>query len=636
MCGITGIIFKNASSYIQSMTDAIAHRGPDDEGVFIDSNVALGHRRLSILDLSANGHQPMISEDGKYVIIFNGEIYNHLTIREQLGANYIFKSTSDTETLLYGFAEFGVDIFNKLNGIFALAIYNRETKELVLARDQLGVKPLYYYIYENTFLFSSEIKSLIEFPNFNKELNEAHLANYLYFLWSPGENTPFENCKKLLPGHFLTIKVEEINTLKITKYYEIPLKGIYAKKNEAEWINELDEKLVKAVKRQLLSDVPVGFFLSGGLDSSLIVAIAKKLDPELRLKCYTIDTKSNSSREGFTEDLPYAKEVANILDVDLEIVKADIDILKDFDSMIYHLDEPQADPAPLNVLNICNKAREQGYFVLLGGTAGDDLFSGYRRHEFLYYKQKMKFIPYIIKNNIHECLKNMKVDHFFLRRIKKLFSVYAFSDSIIQNATLFSWLSEKEVKKLFIKDLNLFRPSKFLYDSLQNIANEKSELHQMLFWEMKYFLPDHNLNYTDKMSMFHGVEVRVPYLDLELVEFSTTIPPELKMNGNTTKYLLKKVAERYLPNHIIYRSKSGFGAPVRDWIINDLGEKLQLELCESELKKRAIFNFEAVQKLIKKNTKGTIDASYSIWALLAIQSWLRQFVDNAENESIGS
>ena len=616
------------------MTMAIAHRGPDDEGFFIDSNIAIGHRRLSILDLSENGHQPMISYDGRYIISFNGEIYNHNILRCELIEKYIFKSTSDTETLLYGFIEYGVDLFNKLNGIFALAIYDKETKELILARDQFGVKPLYYYKDKDNFLFSSEIKSLIEFPGFNKDLNWDALANYLYFLWSPGESTPFEKCKKLLPGHFMKINIQDIDSYSITKYYEIPFKGVYAKKSEEELINELDEKLNKAVKRQLQSDVPVGFFLSGGLDSSLIVAIARKLNPESRLKCYTIDTKTNSSREGFVKDITYAKKVAALLHVDLEIVKVDIDILKDFDEMIFHLDEPQADPAPLNVSKICNKAREQGYYVLLGGTAGDDLFSGYRRHQFLYFKEKLKSLPYFIKQGIQQYLSRIESDFAGIRRIKKLFSVYSFSDPIMQNATLYSWLSETEVRKLINGGLNHFNPNTFLIDSLKNISKETSQLNQMLFWEMKYFLPDHNLNYTDKMSMMHGVEVRVPYLDLELVEFSATIPPELKMKGTTTKYLLRKVAERYLPDHIIYRSKSGFGAPVRDWIINDLGEKIGSEFCESELRKRGIFDYEAVKSIVHRNAQGSIDASYSIWALMAIQSWLRQFVDCKHNEQI--
>jgi asparagine synthase (glutamine-hydrolysing) len=626
MCGITGIVSSKAADYIQRMTDAIAHRGPDDTGVFINQNVAFGHQRLSILDLSEKGHQPMISANGRYVIIFNGEIYNHREIRKNLESRYLFRSGSDTETILYGYSEYGKELFNLLNGIFAIAIYDNQTNELVIARDHFGIKPLYYYLDGENFLFSSEIKSLIEFNDFNKKLNYSSLANYLYFLWSPGSDTPFEMCKKLLPGHYITVDTKDLRSLTIHKYYEIPFNGTYAKKTEEIWIAELDARLTKAVERQLLSDVPVGFFLSGGLDSSLIVAIAKKLQPDHKLKCYTIDSKSDNKRDGDLEDLPYAKKVAEYLEVNLEIVKADIDILRDFDKMIYHLDEPQADAAPLNVSNICRKAREQGYIVLLGGTAGDDLFSGYRRHQSLFFAGKLNFIPFFIKKQFYGLSAILHYNSAFKRRIKKLFSIFQYKDAKIQSASLFGWLPQDRVKKLFITNPETFNPNEFLINSLRNIPEEKSLLNQMLFWELKFFLPDHNLNYTDKMSMAHGVEVRVPFLDKELVEFSATIPPELKMKGTITKYLLKKVAEKYLPHEVIYRPKTGFGAPVRDWVINEFRSRIETTLSESKIQEQSIFNYEELVRLINENEAGVIDASYSIWALLSIQSWLNQFV----------
>ncbi len=609
------------------MTDAIAHRGPDDEGIFIDENIAFGHRRLSILDLSANGHQPMISADGRYILIFNGEIYNHNEIREKLKDKYPFKSSSDTETILYGFAEFGTELFNQLNGIFAFAIYDKQKNEIIIVRDQFGVKPLYYYQQENNFLFSSEIKSFTSFPDFNTEIDENALANYLYFLWSPGENTPFKNCKKLLPGHYITVNANDLKSFSIHQYYEIPFNGQYEQKTEQEWIDALDKRLTKAVERQLLSDVPIGYFLSGGLDSSIIVAIAKKLHPNKKIKCFTIAAETDSRLEGFADDLPYAKNVADYLKVDLEIVNAKVDIVKDFDKMVYHLDEPQADAAPLNVANICKKAREQGYIVLLGGTAGDDLFSGYRRHQALYFDEKLKFVPHHIKSFAQKLTTILPNKSALTRRLKKIFSMYEYNDKQIQMASLYGWMPFNKVKKLFQKPPLLFEPNTFLKNSLHNIPNETSRLNQMLYWDMKYFLTDHNLNYTDKMSMMHGVEVRVPFLDVELVEFSTKIPPNLKMKGTTTKYLLKKVAERYLPTEVIYRSKSGFGAPVRDWITKDLNSKIEIELSKNELDKLGIFNSSEVEKLIITNKKGEIDASYSIWCLLAIHSWSKYFTN---------
>lgn len=288
MCGITGIISKENKLFIQESIKRITHRGPDDSGIFQDDFIALGQRRLSIQDLSVNGHQPMFTQDGRYCIIFNGEIYNHWEIREQLESKYPFKSSSDTETILYGYIEYGESIFNQLNGIFALAIYDTLTQDFIIVRDQFGVKPLYYYQKGNTFAFASEIKALSILPNFDTTLDHQALVNYLHFLYSPAEKTPFLNVKKLLGGHYIKFNAKEFlkpttdaaPTIQAIKYYEIPFDGQYSSKSEEELIDELEQKLFKAVKRQLLSDVPVGFFLSGGLDSSAVVAMAKKAMPE--------------------------------------------------------------------------------------------------------------------------------------------------------------------------------------------------------------------------------------------------------------------------------------------------------------------------------------------------------------------
>jgi asparagine synthase (glutamine-hydrolysing) len=626
MCGIAGIIHPSHKSLIQAMTAVIAHRGPDDFGYHSGDNISLGHRRLAIQDLSANGHQPMFTTDGRLGIVFNGEIYNHWEIRKNLETKYTFKSTSDTETILYGFQEYGVDIFNQLNGIFALCILDTHSGQLTIARDQFGVKPLYYVHNNQCLAFASEIKSLQQLPNIDLSIDENSLANYLYFLWSPGENTPFEHIKKLQAGHYLQGYANDIHSFTIAKYYELPFHGKYIYKSENEWIDIIDHALQKAVERQLLSDVPVGFFLSGGLDSSLIVAIAKKLYPEKKFNCYTIESLIESKKEGFTDDLPYAKKVADYLDLPLTVVKADVDIVRDFDKMIYHLDEPQADAAPLNVWNICKLAREKGDIVLLGGTGGDDLFSGYRRHQWLYLDHKMKLLPSFVKTFI-KFLSNFMPDNAAKRRVQKFFTIYDHSNKQNQMASLYGWLEVSEVKKLFRKDLLHFNPISFLKNSLASIPDEKDPLNQMLFWELKYFLTDHNLNYTDKMSMAHGIEVRVPYLDKELVDLSCKIPQNLKMKGLETKYILKKVAERYLPQDVIYRSKTGFGAPVRDWITSDLSEMISRYLSKDQVEKRGIFDYEAIRKLIKENQSGKIDASYSIWCLLAIESWMRQFVD---------
>ncbi|MEO8403093.1 MAG: asparagine synthase (glutamine-hydrolyzing) [Chitinophagaceae bacterium] len=630
MCGITGAICPGHKDYIYKAINCIKHRGPDDQGIFSDEFLSLGHNRLAILDLSINGHQPMYSSDGRYVLIFNGEIYNHTDIRSTLRNKHHFKSTSDTETILYGFIEFGTSLFGRMNGIFAFSIYDRSSGDLIIVRDQFGVKPLYFYQQNDIFLFASEIKALLKFEGVNKSVDYSALVNYLYFLWSPGQQTPFENVKKLLPGHYIKLNVKRLSDFEIHKYYEIPFNGEYAGQSEAKLVNELEEKLFNAVKRQLLSDVPVGFFLSGGLDSSAIVAMAAKAKPDERLTCYTINAGSELSYDGFENDLFYAEKVARLFNVDLKKVDAKIDIVNDFDQMIWQLDEPQSDAAPLNVLNICRMAREDGYKVLLGGTGGDDLFSGYRRHQSLYFEKWINHIPLPMLSLVSNLLGRTGKAHALARRVNKMVSSKRFKNDE-RLADLYSWISIESIQSLFSEEIKKkiagYDPKSILINALKDIPKEHHDLNHLLFWDMKYFLADHNLNYTDKMAMATGVEVRVPFLDIELVEFSCKLPLNLKMKGKTTKYLLKKVMERYLPKEIIYRSKSGFSAPVRQWITHDLDQFVKDRLSKKIIQERGIFDFDNVNNMIKCNKLGKIDASYNIWSLLAVESWMQQFVD---------
>ncbi len=631
MCGITGILSnRDIIKSIERANTLIAHRGPDDKGILYYKNIALAHQRLSILDLSPRGHQPMISNNDSIVIVYNGEIYNHLDIRRQIGNAYSFQSTSDTETILAGYQIYGTEIFRMLNGIFALAILDLTQNELIICRDQYGVKPLYYYAHNGDFIFGSELKSFKYIEGIDKSLDYEALVNYLHFLYSPGEKTPFKYVKKLLPGHYVNIPLDYPNELKFTKYFEIPFDGKREERDEKEWIDKLDLTFTNAVERQLQSDVPIGFFLSGGLDSSLIVAIAKKITGK-KLRTYTIDTDiTKNNIEGFTNDLFYAKKVAKHIGVDLEIVKSDVDIVNDFDKMIWHLDEPQADAAPLNVLNISKMARYKGDFVLLGGAGGDDLFSGYRRHQAILMEKYLKAFPGFMIKGLKGISSVLPQNNPKIRRLSKLLKHGNLSE-IERLAGYYEWLPLNVNKSLFNREiqerLKAYNPSDILIKSLTNIADEKEVLNYLLYWDMKYFLPDHNLNYTDKMSMAVGIETRVPFLDNDLVSLSTQLPVDLKMNGKTTKYLLKKVAEKYLPKEVIYRPKTGFGAPVRKWITQDLDYMIRESLSIKNINQRGIFDAKQIQNLIKNNKKGKIDASYSIWSLLAIESWMRQFVD---------
>lgn len=629
MCGITGIIHPKHREFIQPMTQIIAHRGPDGEGFFSDESISLGHRRLAIQDLSANGHQPMFTEDGRYCIILNGEIYNHFDIRAKLKDKYTFRSTSDTETVLYGYVEYGLDILNMLNGIFAMAIYDTHTHDLIVARDQFGVKPLYYYHNNKIFIFASEMKSILKVHQIEVVIDPSAINQYMRLLWTPGENTMIRQIKKLLPGHYLKLNTSQHQSIDISKYYSIPFNGRYDAKTEDEWIDKLDSHLLKAVERQLLSDVPIGFFLSGGLDSSTVVAMAKRLRPNNILKCYTIDSGSKElTEEGFSDDLFYAKKVAQHLGVDLTVVEGRSTTLELFDKMIYHLDEPQADIAPIHVLNICKKAREDGIIVLLGGTAGDDLFSGYRRHQALRVEKYHKYVPKWAAKTLKSISFKFSSKSVLVRRVRKILNDW---DKPVEDRLVgyYSWLPEKISKSVLSANLRHsitgFNALQSLKDTLEEVIEEPSLLNKMLYLDLKHFLVDHNLNYTDKLSMATGVEVRVPFLDKELVEFSTKIPPELKLKGMTTKYLLKKVMERYLPHEVIYRPKAGFGAPVRSWIKNDLSEYIDKSFNQKDVEAEGLFDYFTICKMIEDNKSGKEDYSYAILSLIAVRSWYHSF-----------
>jgi asparagine synthase (glutamine-hydrolysing) len=631
MCGIAGYVGTTIADLM--LSKKIAHRGPDDYGLYQDGLVHLEHRRLSIIDVSERGHQPMSTEDGNLVIIFNGEIYNHREIRKELlEKGCQFKSDSDTESLLLGYQAFGLNILNKLNGIFAFIIYDKLKQEVLLARDQFGIKPLYYYDLNGLFMFSSEIKAFLSHPQFSRAVDYGAIFNYLQYLYCPAPLTPFLHVKKLEPGHYMKIQLraDSYSSTSPVRYYEIPFNGQTNKLSEAEWIEQIDFSLNKAVKNQLLSDVPVGFFLSGGLDSSLIVALARKNGLE-NIETFTIDPGQEFVNEGFADDLGYATKVAKHLGVKLNVIEAKPDLLNDWDKLVWHLDEPQADPAALHVFNISKGARAKGIKVLLGGTGGDDVFSGYRRHQFLKAENIIDLAPLAVRKLLAKGVDKLPMANPSLRRFRKAAFAMAQPGSE-RMVNLFEWQSAEKVQRLFNKDIqskiDYGRISKnHFLKLLEKLPSNESRLNQMLFLELKTFLVDHNLNYTDKMSMAAGVEARVPFLDIDLVNLSTKIPSKFKMNGTETKYVLKKVAERYLPKDVIYRSKTGFGAPVRHWVNNDLRPLINEHLSVSKLEKRGLFDPAAVRNLIDQNFQGREDNAYQILSLLTIESWLSQFID---------
>ena len=624
MCGIAGAIGLLDKKTLERMAEKISHRGPDNTSFYSDSNVHLAHVRLSIIDLSPTSDQPLWDVNKKACIIFNGEIYNYKKLKGDLiDKGYEFSSSGDSEVLLNLYLEYGAECLAKLSGIFSFAIWDEEKKELFIARDNYGVKPFYYSVNENGFYFASEIKALLEVDSIQKEFNYDSLFRSLVFLWSPGEETILANIKKLKPAHYAIIKDGKIKHY--CRYWEYP-----ASKPSSQSVSELTKSvftsLEDAVEEQLVADVPVGAFLSGGLDSSFIVALANKKSKQ-KISCFTIDSGSDAlAKEGFTDDLPYAKKVANLLDVDLDILKVTPDITTLLPKMIYHLDELQADPAPLNVLLICEQARKKGIKVLLSGAGGDDIFTGYRRHYAVTAEKYWSWLPKILRKGLKSSTSLLPKKNALLRRIAKAFQ-FAELDQNERLLSYFYWLDPNVAKGLFKETTKISSsPLKFMLDEIEQFQTEDN-VEKMLMLERKYFLVDHNLNYTDKMSMATGVEVRVPFLDKQVVATAAKIPSYLKQKGKIGKWILKKAAEKILPKEIIYRQKSGFGAPLRTWLQNDLVSMVDSCLSKDTIERRGVFNAKNVLSLIEDDRKGKADNSYPIFALLCFEIWCQQFLD---------
>jgi asparagine synthase (glutamine-hydrolysing) len=629
MCGIFGVFGELNTHKIKVASMLLKHRGPDDYGLFYDgdNNVTIAHTRLSIQDLSHRGHQPMISNDGSVALVFNGEIYNCNSLRDTLiEQGFYFNGQSDTEVLLNLYLDEDVNMLSYLNGIFSFAIWDARKNFMFLARDALGVKPLYYAYTEHSFIFASEIKAIIPILSPCLSIDHKALQQYLTFLWSPGEKSPLKNIKKLPPGEAMLVRDSKID--KKWKWYQLPVFKNSKLISPSKRISGVESHLRKAVHKQMLSDVPVGAFLSGGLDSSAIVTFARELNP--KIPCFTIET-SGGQEEGMADDLPYAKKVAKHLDVPLHVVSIDSDkMAAGLENMVVMLDEPLADPAPLNVLYISQLARDNGIKVLLSGTGGDDIFSGYRRHHAIRLDKYLQLIPPDIRSGIENFTSSMNKTNSFYRRLSKLFNGSTLEgDERIVN--YFRWADDKTVRSLFTKEvraeLEAVDAAEPMFDFLHKLPDDLESLERMLALEQRFFLADHNLTYTDKMSMAAGVEVRVPFLDLDLVEYAAQIPNKYKQNRSVGKWVLKKAMEPYLPHEVIYRPKTGFGAPLRRWMQFELRELLGDLLSEESLRKRSVFDSKAVHQLIKKNDSGVVDASYTLLSLMCIEIWCRQFVD---------
>lgn len=630
MCGIVGIAGLNNANALQAMLKAVAHRGPDDDGVWVDEREFLGlaHARLSIIDLSAMGHQPMWDASRRYIAVYNGEVYNHRELRAKLQSVGVkFQGQSDTEVVLELFARFGPASLVQLNGIFSLAIWDKERRELIVARDALGVKPLYYTEGPSHFAFASELKALLPVLE-TRTLDAVALHRYLSFLWCPGEGTPLREVRRVEPGE--AIVVRDGRVVNRFKWYELPARRSphAARTGITNLITGTAETIRAAVQRQMVADVKVGAFLSGGLDSSSVVAFAREQSPDLH--CFSIDLVGGNDA-GFADDLPYARRVAKHLGVQLDVVSVPASrMAADLEEMFWTLDEPLADPAPLNVLYISRLARERGIKVLLSGAGGDDLFSGYRRHLALRYERMWSWMPAGGRRLLAAAARQLNAGTAVGRRAQRLFA-HVDESTDQRLAGYFKWARAERLYPLYSRrfraELAGQRADQPMLDYLAGISEEIPPLERMLALEQRFFLSDHNLAYTDRMSMAVGVEVRVPFLDIEVVDWAARIPDKYKQRGTVGKWVLKKAMEPHLPHDVIYRPKTGFGAPLRRWLRNELRPLADDLLSTHVLSKRGLFDPASVQRLRDLDACSKVDGAYTILALMGIEIWCRRFVD---------
>lgn len=637
MCGIAGFIGIRENGLIERMLKTIRHRGPDALNCWIDPvlPLALGHVRLSILDLTERGNQPMWDDTKRFCITYNGEIYNYKELRSDLEAKGCnFRSNTDTEVLLTLFREKGVSCLKELRGIWAFAIWDSKERKLFLSRDPLGVKPLYFVIQGDKFLFSSEIKSFLCWSEFSKDVDKAAILETLIYLWTPGPRTMFTHVRKLLPGQSLTICPGETPVLSYSSNIKPEAKPYGM--NEEDIIELLQGQLCRSTQSQLVSDVPVGAFLSGGLDSSSIVAMAERNGRRIS-RCYTIDYAGGRKWEGMVNDLDYARKVARHIGVECVEIPLDNSVCNRVREMIWHLDEPQADLAPLNVLLISEAARKNGDYVLLSGAGGDDIFSGYRRHVALQNEHWWEWMPKPIRNGLRVLTKVFPSSRPFGRRLQKLFE-YADLSSDERLLRYFAWVSEKYARTLFQDDFCNELGNHDPFDVMRNVLSSYTagadRLDKMLFLDRRYFLADHNLNYTDKMGMACGIEIRVPLIDIDLVRLAWRIPSDFKLRKITGKYIFKRAMESYLPKDVIYRPKTGFVAPVREWLSGPLRKQVRDVLSPEALNRRGWFSPASVQNLFDDLDKQRNDVPYLIWSLYTLEEWARMFIDGERPEGV--
>lgn len=602
MCGIVGFVdkSKNKKKIIKEMADLIKHRGPDSDGYYIDENVALGFRRLSIIDLEG-GDQPIYNEDKTKMVFMNGEIYNYKEIKEDLiNKGHVFSTNADTEVLLHGYEEYKESLLDKLRGMFAFVIYDIEKKELFGARDFYGIKPFYYYVTDDEFMYGSEIKSFLAHPNFKKELNRDMLEDYLTFQYSVGEESFFKNVYKLRPGHYFKYKNGKLT---INQYYKISFEQDYSL-NEEEWKEKIKTTLEDTIKAHKVSDVEVGSFLSSGVDSSF-VATASKVD-----KTFTVgwDNKNYS-------EIDYAKELSkliNVKNISKKISKKEY--FDNFSNIEYLMDEPLADPSAIALYFVANIA-SNNVKVALSGEGADEIFGGYNIYHEPYSVSWYYKIPYKLRRFLGIIVypvRHHRGFNFIYRRSHNL------QDRYVGNAFMFEPSETKKILSYKTKPTTY----KDLTRKYYNMAKNYDEVTKMQYIDFNFWLIGDILLKADKMSMANSLEVRVPFLDRVLIDTVRKLPTKYKIKDGKTKYLFREIAHDILPEKWSNKKKLGFPVPMREWLKEDDTYNL---VKETFSKSGEFFKPNKIIKLLDEHKNGKKDNSRKIWTIYSFLVWYDEY-----------
>jgi len=624
MCGIYGQFRFDGQavtrSLLAAMGNAMTHRGPDDDGAFCDGAIGLGMRRLSIIDLSG-GHQPFTTADGLLALVANGEVYNFQELRTELErAGYQFRSHSDCETILWGYLEWGLDkLLQKLNGMYAFALWDGRSRKLIVARDRIGIKPLYFHFDGKVFTFASEAKSL--FPaGVRATLNRDALPAYLSLGYVPAPHTLFAGIHKLPVANVAVIKAAK---LKLCGYWSLPT-AIDSHRSEAEWLERVSAQLDASVAMQMVSDVPLGAFLSGGIDSSAVVAYMTK-HASGPVKTYAIGFDGDAASRYYNE-LPFARQVAEHFGTEHHEIMVRPEVAKLLPRLLWHLDEPISDSAFLTTYLVSEFARRD-VTVILSGVGGDELFGGYRRYLGEQYAGRYQRLPGMARSILHGVAKRLPAD-----RHSRWLDMARLARAFILSADLPFEERYRSYIQMFAPDgvvalCGEVKRGKDAVDEAFARANSSDFLNRLLHVDSLTQLPDDLLLLTDKMSMSVSLECRVPLLDHQLVELAASVPASIKMQNGELKHLLKQALRGTLPDEILYRKKRGFGAPIGAWLRGQLLPLMRQVLSQELVKARGLFNPQTVQQVMHEHMTQQADHTDHLQALMNLELWCRLYLD---------